>query len=72
MRWHFIFKEEQIKNMASSFYGIVGYTSPSVRSIAKHLDRNSIDKHQLFLRVVESFFYGYLSFPVNLTSYSSS
>lgn len=52
MRWHLVFKEEQMKSMARSFYGIVGYNSPSVRSIAKHLDRNIIDKQQLFLRVV--------------------
>jgi hypothetical protein len=72
MRWHFSFQEEQMKNMASSFYSIVGHNSPTVRSIAKSLERNSIDKNQLFIKVVENFFYGYLSFPVSPLKHSLS
>lgn len=70
MRWHFVFREEQMKHMAASFYAIVGKNSPTVRSIAKVLEKNSIDKIQLFLRVVEHFFYGYLPFPVSFLLYS--
>lgn len=71
MRWHLVFKEEQMKHMASGFYYIVGNNSHTVKAIAKALDKNNVDKVQLFLKVTENFFYGYLSFPVNIHLYSS-
>lgn len=53
-------------NIAYVFYGIVSTTSPTLSSIVKYLDKNSIDKIKLFYSLTENFFYSYLPFPVIL------
>jgi hypothetical protein len=60
-----VFKEDQMKVLAESFYNIVSKNSESVSKLEKHFIKNSIDKVKLFCKIVESFFYGYLPFPVN-------
>lgn len=66
LRWHMVFKEDQMKNLAMSFYTIVGNNSESVGRIEKHLIRNNIDRIKLFSKLVQNFFYGFLPFPVSL------
>jgi len=52
LRWHMVFKEDQMKNLAMSFYTIVGNNSESVGRIEKHLIRNNIDRIKLFSKLV--------------------
>ena len=58
-------------NLAASFYRFVAMNSPTLLSIIKYLDRNSIDKIKLFYNLTENFFYSYLPFPVILHLNSS-
>ena len=67
MRWHLVFREEQMRFIATSFYNIIGMNSPTVASIARQLEKNNVNKEDLFCTIVDNFFFGYLPFPV-LTS----
>lgn len=65
-RWHMVFKEDQMKYLAESFYSIVSKNSESVAKLERHFTKNGIDKVKLFGRIIDNFFYGYLPFPVIL------
>jgi predicted metal-dependent TIM-barrel fold hydrolase len=66
MRWHIVFKEEQMKLLSQTCYASIASSSPTVAAVVKKMKKNNVDKHELFFRVVENFFYGYLSFPVSV------
>ena len=63
-RWHMVFKEDQMKNLANLFYVIVGKNSNTVSELEKAFARNNIDKIKLFQKVIDDFFYGFLPFSV--------
>ena len=63
-RWHIVFKEDQMKNLANLFYVIVGKNSNTVLELEKAFVKNNIDKIKLFQKVVDNFFYGFLPFSV--------
>ena len=44
MRWHLVFKEEQLKYLNNAFYRIIAGNSPTIASIVKQLNKNRVDK----------------------------
>ena len=44
LRWHLVFREEQMRFIAFSFFSIVGMNSPTIASISRHLDKNNVNK----------------------------
>ena len=66
LRWHFVFKEEQMKNLAASFFTIVAGSSSTLSRISQSLSRHRIDRVEFFSAITGNFFYGYLPFHVPL------
>lgn len=65
LRWHCIFKEEQLDSIAESFYILIGSKSGTVKKLTKNFDSLKIDKIKIFKVLFEKFFYGVLPFKVN-------